>query len=205
MNLVAYSDYLCPWCFNGSVRLKRRESEFSGQVSVEYRAFLLRPKAQDSERDLQKFIDYTRSWSRPAGEEDSGEFHVWQSEAAPPSHSIPAHQVAKAAADLGPDAFGEIHARLLLAYFRDNRDISDPATLKKIWSEAGLPEHAFDAREDPRLLQQIVQEHNEAIEVGVNGVPSVMLRDQRIPVAGAQPIDFYRRWVNRALAGEIKV
>lgn len=201
--LVAYSDYLCPWCYNGSVRLQRLEQEFPDQVSVEYRAFLLRPTPE--KRDFQKFVDYTRSWLRPASEDDSGEFTVWKTEAGPPTHSVPAHQVAKAAAELGADAFHRVHDRLLQAYFRDNRDISDSTTLELIWKEAGLPAAEFARRDDPSILEKVVREHNEAIEVGVSGVPSVMLRDQRIPVAGAQPVEFYRRWVRRALDGDIEV
>ena len=36
MTLIAWSDYLCPWCFNAAVRLHRIEEEFApGLPAVE--------------------------------------------------------------------------------------------------------------------------------------------------------------------------
>ena len=198
VTLVAWSDYLCPWCYNGSVRLAAVRAELPGEVEVEYRSFLLRPRP-DGKRDLEKFRAYTQSWSRPASESPSGEFRAWEGDAGPPSHSIPAHLVAKAAATLGPDAFWNVHERLLHAYFAENRDISDDATLEALWKEAGLAPEAFERREDPLLLEQVISEHNAAIEVGVNGVPAVMIAGQNVPITGAHPVEMYERWVRRAL------
>ena len=137
---------------------------------------------------------------RPASESDSGEFRVWQTDEGPPTHSIPAHRVAKAAARLGPEAFLRIHWRLLRAYFAENRDISRPATLRSIWHELELPADAFAVADDPALLEQVIAEHNEAIECGATGVPAVRLEGNPACVVGAQPIELYRRWVERTLA-----
>jgi predicted DsbA family dithiol-disulfide isomerase len=77
---------------------------------------------------------------RPAGEPDAPVFRVWESSEGPPSHSVPAHLAAKAAAALGPAAFAALHARLLRAYLEQSRDISAAETLHALWGEAGLPE-----------------------------------------------------------------
>ena len=89
-----------------------------------WRSFLLRPEP-DEKRDLETFRGYTRAWMRPAAEDESGEFNVWAGDSGPPSHSVPPHLVAKAAARIGPDAFERVHIRLLRAYFTHNRDITD--------------------------------------------------------------------------------
>ena len=196
--LVVYSDYLCPWCYNGSVRLRRIESEFEDHVTLEFKSFLLRPRPS-ADRDLEKFRTYTESWRRPAAEPDGGSFRVWQGDAGPPSHSVPPHLVAKAAATLGPAAFRTVHELLLHAYFAENLDISDSDTLAKLWHEAGLAPAAFERREDPALLEQVIDEHNSAIELGVSGVPSALIEGQDLPIAGAQPIALYRRWLGRYL------
>jgi putative protein-disulfide isomerase len=196
LHFIVNSDYLCPWCYNGAIRLDRLEREAGGAVRVEWRAYLLRPRA-DRPRDLEKFRAYTRSWLRPASEPESGEFQVWRGDAGPPSHSIPPHLVAKAAARLGDDAFRRIHRRLLHAYFAESRDVSDTGTLRALWGEAGLPAPAFDAHEDPDLLRQTLAEHAEAIEAGVTGVPSVRLVGTDAVITGAHPLALYRRWVER--------
>ena len=137
---------------------------------------------------------------RPASESDSGEFRVWETAEGPPSHSIPAHRVAKAAARVGPEAFERMHWRLLRAYFTENRDISQTETLRMLWRELELPPEAFDVADDPAVLEQVMAEHNEAIEYGANGVPAVRLEGNPTCVVGAQPIELYRRWVTRTLA-----
>lgn len=119
------------------MRLRRVEAEFGDDVRLDWRTYLLRPHP-DPTRTLEQFRAYTRSWLRPAAEPDTGTFHVWEGGAGPPSHSVPPHLVSKAAATLGPDAFEAIHERLLHAYFAENRDVTDPDTLRAVWREAGL-------------------------------------------------------------------
>jgi predicted DsbA family dithiol-disulfide isomerase len=198
VRLIAYSDYLCPWCFNAAVRLHRVEEEFAGAVTVEWRSFLLRPQP-DPTRTLEQFRAYTRSWLRPAADPDGGTFQVWQTDAGPPSHSVPPHLVAKAAGRISREAFDRIHAALLSAYFTDNRDITDVATLAAIWIECGLPADALATAGDPALLREVFDQHNEALELGVTGVPAVRAADGDTPIIGAQPLETYRRWVRRLL------
>jgi len=179
------------------VRLRRLEEEFGDRVVVDWRSFLLRPQPQP--RSLEDFRTYTRSWRRPAADEDAGTFRVWATDAGPPTHSVPPHLVAKAAATLGADAFERMHAALLAAYFADNRDITDPGTLQSIWAEVGLPGPEFDRIADPALLDRVIAEHNEAVQAGITGVPAAMLAGNDTPISGALPLASYRRWIERAL------
>jgi predicted DsbA family dithiol-disulfide isomerase len=166
---------------------------------VEWRSFLLRPEPA-ARRSLEQFRAYTRAWTRPASEPDSGTFRVWEGEAGPPSHSIPPHLVSKAAAELGPEAFRAIHDCLLQAYFADSRDITDLETLRAIWREAGLPEDAFARHEDGALLEQVLSEHREALSAGVGGVPAARMAHNEAVLTGALPLEVYRRWIQRTLA-----
>ena len=174
------------------------QEEFGEALEVEWRSFLLRPRPEPG-RSLEKFRAYTRSWLRPAADPPSGEFRVWEGETGPPSHSVPPHLAAKAAAQLGPDAFHRLHERLYAAYFAENRDITDAETLRGLWSEAGLPEAEFARAEDPSLLAQVIEEHNEALEHGASGVPAFRMQETDAVITGAQPLDVFRRWVRRVL------
>jgi predicted DsbA family dithiol-disulfide isomerase len=183
---------------NATVRLRQIEGEFGGEVRVDWRSFLLRPRP-DAARSLEEFRVYTRSWLRPASEPDAGTFQVWQGDAGPPSHSVPPHLVAKAAASLGDDAFHAMHDRLLHAYFAESRDITEADTLHALWGEAGLPEAEFARVADPRWLEQTTTEHNEAVQLGVNGVPAVAVEADDVFVTGTYPLEMYRRWARRML------
>ena len=196
--LDVWSDYLCPWCNVAARRLQRIEDEFGADVELRWRSFLLRPEPEPG-RDLAKFRRYTELWQRAAEEEPEAEFRAWASDEGPPSHSVPAHLVAKAAATFGPDAFQRMHRALLHAYFVESRDISSARTLAALWNEVELPPAELARAADPELLRRVTDEHNEAVELGVGGVPAVRMVGNDVAISGAQPLEVYRRWVRRAL------
>ena len=198
VRFVAYSDYLCPWCWNASRRLFKLSDEYEGRVEILWRAYLLRPTAKVG-RDPEKFRRYTRSWAAPGAEEDAGVFREWSSGASPPTHSVPAHRVAKAAARVGPDAFRAIHERLMAAYFSENRDISSFDVLRELWRGEGLAPSAFDAALLDEVEQQVWQEHEEARAWGATGVPAMRRVDNEAVIVGAHPEALYRRWIERSL------
>ena len=120
-----------------------------------------------------------------------------------PSHSIPPHLVAKAAAELGDDAFHRIHDALLKAYFSENRDISSESTLRSIWDECGLDAREFDRSRNPEHLKLTIDQHNEALSCGANGAPAFRLSHIPAAIVGAHPVETLSRWVKRSIDGEI--
>jgi len=201
VQLIAWSDYLCPWCYNATVRLRRLEDDFGDDLALEWRTFLLRPYP-DPKRTLEQFRAYTGSWTRPASEPDAGTFRVWASDDGPPSHSVPPHLVAKAAAAFGREAFRAMHERLLHAYFAENRDITRAETLLALWREVGLADEAFARAGEDDTLREVVEQHNDAVRREVTGVPAVMMVGNDTPIVGAMPYESYRGWVERSLRGE---
>lgn len=199
LRFVVYSDYLCPWCYNVDVRLRDLAERHRDDVEFEYRSFLLRPHRKES-RNLEKFRRYTESWLRPAADADAGTFRVWQSDEGPPTHSIPPHLVAKAAAAVSPDAFDAMHDRLLRAYFAESQDISREWVLEALWRELGLPAEAFERARGEEFLPQVLAEHEEALEAGATGVPAVRLEGNPAIIVGAHPKELYERWIERSLA-----
>jgi predicted DsbA family dithiol-disulfide isomerase len=91
-------------------------------------------------------------------------FQVWEGDAGPLGHSVPAHLAAKA-------------------------------------GEAGLPIEAFARSGDPELLRERFDQHQEAVESGVTGVPAVRLAGHEALIVGAQPYALYRRWYDRVRGG----
>jgi len=135
-----------------------------------------------------------------AEEEPRARFRPWEGDAGPPSHSVPAHLAAKAAAALGDAPGARMRERLFRAYFAESRDISDPTTLFSLWFELDLPGDGFDRCADPVLLRGVLSEHQEALDCGATGVPAARLDGQDFVLTGAQPEAVYRRWLERALA-----
>ena len=138
-----------------------------------------------------------------AEDKPSGNFSVWATDERPPTHSIPPHLVAKAAAELGEEPFDVIHEALLRAYFTENRDISSEATLRSIWDECSLPRDDFERWTNPAHMKATIDEHNEALNCGANGAPAFRLAHINAAIVGAQPVAMLSRWITRAIDGEI--
>ena len=204
VRLIVYSDYLCPWCYVASHRLHQLQEEFGDGLELAWRSYLLRPQPEPG-RDLEKFMRYTQSWMRPASEPDAPGFRVWESSEGPPTHSVPAHLVAKAAARVSEQAFERMHDRLLRAYFEESRDISRLPVLRELWSELELPAGGLAILADPEqeraLARDVAEQHNEALEVGITGVPAVRVAGHDAFVTGAQPVETYRNWIGRLREG----
>jgi hypothetical protein len=50
----------------------------------------------------------------------------------------------------------------------------------------------------------VTDEHNEAVELGVGGVPAVRMVGNDVAISGAQPLEVYRRWIRRALEAAMR-
>jgi predicted DsbA family dithiol-disulfide isomerase len=200
LRVIVYSDFLCPWCWSAATRLAAVEAVLGDALALEWRSFLLRPRPQERTPEaLERFRAYSRGWLRVAEDEPRAPFRVWASDAGPPTHSLPPHLVAKAAAALGVDAGRRMRERLFRAYFAESRDVSERAVLEALWAEAGLDPTGFARSDDPELVRRTRAEHEEAVACGATGVPAVRLAGQDFALVGAQPEAVYLRWFRRAL------
>ncbi len=169
-------------------------------ISLETKSFLLRPRT--SERERERFVEYTQSWLRPASMEPAAKFNVWSSESPAPTGSIPAQVAAKAIAQWQPDLSHDFDRALLSAYFTDNRDISDHAVLADIAVECGASRSdflTFLAANEDVIEKRVIDEHNEAVDQGITAVPTVVINDV-LPVQGAQDVELYEHWINKIIA-----
>lgn len=200
LDVTLWSDFLCPWCWNASLRLEALEAEFGGAIRIDWKSYLLRPEPRVG-GDLERFRAYTRSWERPAADEPLAGFRTWQGDEGPPSHSVPAHVAAKAAAALGRAEGSEYRRRLFRAYFSESRDVSREPTLRALWADAGLAPEAFEKVRDPAFEARVRAEHDEALALEASGVPAVRVASSAFVLVGAQPVETYRRWFRRTLDG----
>lgn len=170
------------------------------RISLEWRSFLLRVEPKTPSREA--FVEYTRSWLRPAAMEPRATFTVWTSDAPPPSSSLPAQVAAKTMELHDPDSVFGYHRALLRAYFTDNRDISDLDVLADIAAECGVERAGFVSaieEHNQSVTRAVIEDHNSAIENGVTAVPTVVINNM-MPIPGAQEVDAYQTWIERILA-----
>lgn len=178
--------------------LERTQHDLRDSVELElvWKSFLLRPYPEP--KPLDRFRRYTESWMRPAGQADAGEFRIWATDEDPPSHSIPPNVAVKAAARQG--AFDRYHRALMHAYFARNLNVTSLENILLVARECGLdlPRFARDF-DDPATTQEVVADHNEAVEMGISGVPCVVVGGG-FQMPGAQERAVYKNIIQRLLA-----
>lgn len=179
------------------MRLDEVERHFGDRIELEWKSFLLRVEPKTGDRD--EFIAYTKSWLNPAEQEPKASFTVWSSDEQQPASSVPAQVAHKTVKAFDLEAARPYHDALLTAYFTDNRNIGDADTLLDIGAEIGLDRGGLkslaNARED-EFANQVIVEHNAALQLQVNAVPTVVL-DGGFAIPGAQPAEAYIRLVER--------
>jgi predicted DsbA family dithiol-disulfide isomerase len=181
------------------VRLDQLEERMGDAISIVWKSFLLRPEPQTP--DQAKFVEYTKSWLRPAEMEPATEFRVWATDNLQPTSSVPPHLAAKALELIAPESGRAFHRRLLSAYFTENRTISDWDVLYTLAEDVGVEGIALGAvveEQGSALTQTVIDEHNEALSNGINAVPTTLIAGV-LPVAGAQDVDTFERWITRLI------
>jgi predicted DsbA family dithiol-disulfide isomerase len=198
---------LCPWCQNAAVVLEKVQQDVSefAELRLEWKSYLLRPRVEP--KTLDKFRRYTETWMRPASMPDAGEFRVWATDEDPPSHSIPSAIAVKAAARQEAERsprdekrFPSYHRELMRAYFVRNLNVSSRAVIELVALECGLDIKRFERDlDDPALADLVIAEHNEAVELGISGVPCVVV-GEGFAMPGAQERAVYISVVRKLAA-----
>ena len=68
------------------------------------------------------------------------------------------------------------HSRLYRAYWEDGENLGDQDVLQRLMTESGLDWSTFAPRLETGLYDgQLQQQHDEAITIGLNGVPSFVV------------------------------
>ncbi len=139
--IVAYSDYVCPWCCIGLQRIERLQREFP--VDVEWRPFELHPETprggaqlvgrHGSSARAAAYANNILGLARDAGLEMRMPVVV--------ANSHLALEAAEFAREHG--GFDSYHPALFRAYFEDARDIGDPDVLCDIARGCGVDDQGL--------------------------------------------------------------
>jgi predicted DsbA family dithiol-disulfide isomerase len=198
IRLDIFSDPVCPWCYIGKANLDRALGQHSNHpFQIQWHPFQLNPdmprEGMDRAAYLEaKFGGRDRALSAYAQvEAAAGRAGITMDVSKVPyaSNTLDAHRLIHWAGIEGKqnamvDAF-------FRAYWHDQRNIGDPATLAQIAGEVGM-----DAPAIARLLasdadrDEIAARDADARGKGVNAVPTFLIAQQYV-VSGAQPPELW--------------
>ncbi|MGI3902639.1 MAG: DsbA family oxidoreductase [Janthinobacterium lividum] len=197
-SILVWSDYVCPFCYLALPVLNRAAEELS--VDVSWRAFELRPEPQpplDPEGDYLLNIWETAVY--PMAEERGMVLRL------PPVQPRSRLAAMTAAFARSAGAFDAVHEALFRAFFEEGLDIGDRSVLLDIATLAGLDSaELHKALDEPALEARIRAEEEQAMRLGIGGVPAIVIRHgvgEAYLLSGAQPFDVVQHAIEQARAG----
>lgn len=207
MRIDIWSDVICPFCWIGKQHLEAALESFRVEhpgidVEVAWRAYELDPSAprvvadepgETSAEMLARKYGMSRAEAEAGQEQMAARFRELGLEFDWPSARVcstfDAHRLAALAAEHG--RADEVDEGLRRAHFSEGQVISDPAVLRRIGVDAGLPSDAVDrtlAGDD--FSDEVRRDVETARGLGVRGVPFFVF-DGRLAVSGAQPVEVF--------------
>jgi len=191
--VTVFTDYICPFCYVGDVRLDRLRDEYTLKINW---CFLEIHPETPTEGMHTNSLGYEDSrWqtmmdnlSQLATEEGI----TFQ----PQTFTANSHQsllLAEAAKEAGADVFYALHRRLFEAFFTEGQNIGDEAVLRQLASEAGVPEQLLtSAWTDERYEERLKLYLAAAQELNVRATPTVFFGEQQ-RLDGALPLSVFRK------------
>ncbi|TDC83674.1 DsbA family oxidoreductase [Actinomadura sp. 7K507] len=207
MKVEIFADVLCPWCYIGKRRMTAALEGLADRTGVEivWRAYELAP--EEGRVPGPTAAEAMAGWwgheaadrvarIRALGAAEGLELNL---HLARPVNTFDAHRLCRLASDHG--RADEMMERLLGAYHSEGLNVADPQILQRLSEEAGL-----DAARVRTVLtgddyaEQVRSDRRRAAELGVRGVPSLVI-DGSAPVSGVQPPTDLHRLLQRGLSG----
>src|SRR3954453_19152818 len=168
IKIKVYSDYVCPFCYLAEFPL--HEAVKGKDVEVEWMPFELRPYPNPTLRPEGEYLQ--QAWSRsvyPLAR--SMGVPIVLPQVSPQPHTHLAFEGYQYARERGKG--NDYTLRVLEAFFREGRDIGDPAVLGELAGDVGLDREDF---EQALATLRYREAHRQALrhsyeEAGVTGVP----------------------------------
>jgi len=198
MLVEIWSDVMCPFCYIGKRNFEAALAQLDNktQVKIEWKSFQLDPEMPlktDQETDVYTYLSERKGISRKQVEQmhiqvtqmaaNAGlDYHL---ESTVMVNSFKAHRLIQFAKTKGlGDAAEE---KLFYANFTEGKDFGDDHVLQAIGKEIGLQEADVTAAlTDDQYAYAAKSDINEAMELGINGVPFFVF-DRKYAISGAQP------------------
>jgi len=198
LRMRAVSDYICPWCYIGLVRVERLNEEFA--VEFEASAYDLRPgipaaglpRAQASSGRVYPpgYLDNLIQTARDAG--------IDMKRPALIPNTRKAHEATEFAKEAG--ALLPFHRAAFRAYWEAEENIGDVDVLCRIGAECGLDAMALrEALGDGRYASRVEEQIAWARAAGITGVPTFIF-DERFALVGAQEYEVFRDVARRIVS-----
>ena len=196
---TVFTDYICPFCYIGDVRLERLRAEYD--LKINWCFVEIHPETPPEGRPVGELGYSDERWRQMMGNlerlADEDDITLQPHDFTTNSHK--SLLLAEAAKEGGVDIFYRLHRRLFEAFFTDGLNIGDETVLAGLAVETGVPADIMrQAWSEPRYEDRLQQHLAAAVELDVRATPTIFFGQQQ-RLDGALP---YSAFLKAARAGE---
>ncbi len=200
------SDIVCPWCFIAKRRLGQALQSLQGPSVVRWHPMQLYPdipaEGQDSDVFLREKFGtapaIAAGMERLSNEGALLGIHFDFDRIRRVPNTLDAHRLLASA---GPAQQEQLVESLFHGFFEQGLDIADRDVLLALADEAGInPPEAHTILDDERTLEAVVEEQQRLRQLGLSGVPKILL-NRRVAISGARDTGALVRAFDYALFG----
>lgn len=202
MLATVFTDYICPFCYVGDVRLDRLRDDYDLKISWCFLEIHPETPAEGMETDA---LGYSGSrWQTMMDNlavlaaEEGIRFR-------PHTFTTNSHKsllLAEAAKEAGADVFYALHRRLFESFFTEGQNIGDESVLTQLAQAAGVPDELLSrAWTDEKYEQRLQLYLSAAHELDVRATPTVFFGEQQ-RIDGALPLSVFRETARLGAAAQ---
>ena len=211
MKVEIWSDIVCPFCYIGKRKFETALADFAGKdkVDIEWKSFQLDPEMDNKEGlNVHEYLGKRKGGTPADGKRMNDGMTAAAAEVGLQydfdngiiNNTINAHRLLHWAKAAGLQ--NELKERIFKAYYTEGIDTADIAELVRLAKETGLdPVQARKVLEENLYVKEVLQDQQEAAELGVQGVPFYVF-NRKYAVSGAQPPEVFAQVLNKTLEEE---
>ncbi|MFX1469751.1 MAG: DsbA family protein [Promethearchaeota archaeon] len=196
LKVIAYSDYICPFCYIGYHRIEKLKKEYN--LDIEWRPFEIHPETPKQGASIDElpfpkgYLEMAFANVKRLADEDGLTLKF--------AEKLPNSKLALYISEFArkKGKFEEFHKLVLEAYWLEGKDIGDKSLLLDLAESIGLNKNEIESyleTDEPfNVLQKTLKELRE---YGINGVPTFNIEERLI--VGAQPYEIFKKVINKVL------
>lgn len=210
MKIELWSDYACPYCYIGEIRLEKalEDIDNKNEIEVIMRSFELDPSAsyEMTSTTLERFAKkygLSKEMAKQRIDEITNiaieEGIDFRYISARYTNTFDAHRLTKFAESKGKKGISE---KLFRAYFTDNMELSNLELLKELAVQVGLDgDEVAKMLETDLFVKEVREDERESARYGIHGVPYFLINGE-YSIYGAQPTKLIRKALEELLKKE---
>ncbi|VAW75823.1 hypothetical protein MNBD_GAMMA15-2507 [hydrothermal vent metagenome] len=188
LKVTVFSDYICPFCYIGELRLNRLREHYD--LRVNWCAIEIHPQTPAEGQPIGALGYDNDRWKSMMSSlnEMAAVEGVTLMEHDFTTNSRSSLLLAEAAKLLGRDTFYQVHNAVFEAFFVEGLNIGDREILKALAQKAGMSGSQITAAWDEDTASKKLEQYRKAaLELGVSATPTFFIGEQRLD--GAVPYE----------------